>query len=70
MGVSRATYYWWKVNLSNGMRVDQHGNVGTVKLQTHTLNVVFIKMTQFHSLNLQTYLNLERNCSLYFESFH
>jgi hypothetical protein len=37
MGVSRATYYQWKVNASSGMRADQHGNVGTIKLRIHTL---------------------------------
>jgi hypothetical protein len=31
MGISRATYYRWKVNANNGMRADQHGNVGTTK---------------------------------------
>jgi hypothetical protein len=29
----------------------------------YSKNTVFIKMKQFHSLNLQTYLNLERNNS-------
>jgi hypothetical protein len=37
MGVSRATYYRWKVNASNGMCADQHGNVGMVKPRIHTL---------------------------------
>jgi hypothetical protein len=37
MGVSRATYYRWKVNTSNGMRADQHGNVETAKPRTHTM---------------------------------
>jgi hypothetical protein len=37
MGVSRATYYRWKVNASSGMRADQHGNVGKTKPQIHTL---------------------------------
>jgi hypothetical protein len=37
MGVSRATYYRWKVNVSSGMCADQHGNVGTTKPQIHTL---------------------------------
>jgi hypothetical protein len=37
MGISRATYYRWKVNASSGMRADQHGNVGTTKPQIHTL---------------------------------
>jgi hypothetical protein len=37
MGVSRATYYRWKVNASSGMRADQHGNVGSTKPQIHTL---------------------------------
>jgi hypothetical protein len=37
MGISRTTYYRWKVNASNGMRANQHGNISTVKLQTHTL---------------------------------
>jgi hypothetical protein len=37
MGVSRARYYRWKVNANNGMRVDQHGNVGTTKPRIHTL---------------------------------
>jgi hypothetical protein len=37
MGVSRATYYQWKVNANNGMRDDQHGNVETTKPQIHTL---------------------------------
>jgi hypothetical protein len=34
---ARATYYRWKVNASNGMRVDQHSNVGTAKPRTHIL---------------------------------
>jgi hypothetical protein len=37
MGVSRATYYWWKVNANNGTLADHYGNAGTVKPQTHTL---------------------------------
>jgi hypothetical protein len=37
MDVLRATYYRWKVNANNGMRADQHGNVGTTKPQIHTL---------------------------------
>jgi hypothetical protein len=37
MGVSRATYYRWKVNTNNGTRTDHHGNVGTVKPRAHTL---------------------------------
>jgi hypothetical protein len=37
MGVSRATYYCWKVNTNNGMRADQHGNVEMTISQTHTL---------------------------------
>jgi hypothetical protein len=37
MGVSRATYYRWKVNASSGMHVDQYGNVGMIKLRIHTL---------------------------------
>jgi hypothetical protein len=37
MDVSMATYYRWKVNASSGMRADKHGNVGTVKPRTHTL---------------------------------
>jgi hypothetical protein len=31
MGVSRATYYRWKVNANNGLRAKHHGNAGTVK---------------------------------------
>jgi hypothetical protein len=31
MGVSRATYYRWKVNTNNGLRAEHHGNAGTVK---------------------------------------
>jgi hypothetical protein len=31
MGVSRVTYYRWKVNANSGMRADQHGNVWTTK---------------------------------------
>ena len=37
MGVSRMTYYQWKVNISNGMRANQHVNVGMAKPRTHTL---------------------------------
>jgi hypothetical protein len=37
MGVSRATYYRWKVNANSRMRADQHGNVGTTKSRIHTL---------------------------------
>jgi hypothetical protein len=37
MGVSRATYYRWKVNASNRMCADQHDNVRTAKPRTHTL---------------------------------
>jgi hypothetical protein len=37
MGVSRATYYRWKVNANSGMRANQHGNVGTIKPRIHTL---------------------------------
>jgi hypothetical protein len=37
MGVSRATYYRWKVNANNGLCAKHHGNTGTVKLQSHTL---------------------------------
>jgi uncharacterized C2H2 Zn-finger protein len=38
MGVSRATYYRWKVNANSGMRADQHGNIGTTKSRIHTLH--------------------------------
>jgi hypothetical protein len=37
MGVSRATYYRWKVNANNGLRAEHHGNAGTVKPRSHTL---------------------------------
>jgi hypothetical protein len=37
MGVSRVTYYRWKVNANIGMRADQHGNVGKTKPRIHTL---------------------------------
>jgi hypothetical protein len=37
MGVSRANFYYWKANANNGMRAEHHGNVGTIKPQTHTL---------------------------------
>ena len=37
MGVSRATYYQWKVNANNGLRAKHHGNVGMVKPRSHTL---------------------------------
>ena len=37
MGVLRSTYYRWKVNASNGMCADQHGNVGTTKPRIHML---------------------------------
>jgi hypothetical protein len=40
MGVSMATYYWWKVNANNGMRADQYGNVKTAKPRTHTLQAM------------------------------
>jgi hypothetical protein len=39
MGVSRATYYRWKVNANNGLRAEHHGNAGTVKPQSHSLQV-------------------------------
>jgi hypothetical protein len=37
MGVSRVTYYQWKVNANNGLRAEHHGNAGTVKPRSHTL---------------------------------
>jgi hypothetical protein len=37
MGVSRATYYRWKVNTNNGLRVEHHGNAITVKPRSHIL---------------------------------
>jgi hypothetical protein len=37
MGVSRATYYRWKVNANSGMHADQYGNVGTTKPRVQTL---------------------------------
>jgi hypothetical protein len=37
MGVSRATYYRWKVNANNGLRAEHHGNIGTVKPRSHIL---------------------------------
>jgi hypothetical protein len=37
MDVSRATYYQWKVNANNGLCADHHGNAGTVKPRSHTL---------------------------------
>ena len=37
MGVSRAMYYRRKANASSGMRANHQGNVGTTKLQIHTL---------------------------------
>jgi hypothetical protein len=40
MGVSKATYYSWKVNANNGMRADHQGNVGTTKSRTHTLCLI------------------------------
>ena len=40
MGVSRATYYRWKINTNSRMRADQHGNVGTTKLRVHTLQAI------------------------------
>jgi hypothetical protein len=39
MGVSEATYYYWKINANNGMNADQHANVGMRKPQTHILQV-------------------------------
>ena len=40
MGVSRATFYQWKANANSGMRVDQHGNVGTTKPQIYMLQAM------------------------------
>jgi hypothetical protein len=37
MGVSRATYYRWKVHASSGMHADQYSNVGMTKPRIHTL---------------------------------
>jgi hypothetical protein len=37
MGVSRATYYRWKVNANNRLRVEHHGNAETIKPRSHTL---------------------------------
>jgi hypothetical protein len=37
MGVSRATYYRWKVNANNGLHAEHHGNAGMVKPRSHTL---------------------------------
>jgi hypothetical protein len=37
MEVSRATYYRWKINANNGLRAEHHGNAGTVKPRSHTL---------------------------------
>jgi hypothetical protein len=36
MGISKATYYHWKVNANNGMCTNHDGNVGTTKLRIHT----------------------------------
>jgi hypothetical protein len=40
MGVSRATYYRWKVNINNGLRAEHHGNAGMVKPRSHTLQAI------------------------------
>ena len=37
MGVARATYYRWKENANAGKCPKQHGNLGTKKPRTHTL---------------------------------
>jgi hypothetical protein len=37
MGVSRATYYRWKVNTNNGLRAEHHGNAGMIKPQSNIL---------------------------------
>jgi hypothetical protein len=37
MGVSRATYYRWKVNANNRLRAEHHSNAGMVKPRSHTL---------------------------------
>lgn len=37
MGVSRATFYRWKMNASNGMHAEHHGNAGTVKPRSSTV---------------------------------
>jgi hypothetical protein len=37
MGVSRATYYRWKVNTNNRLRAEHHRNAGMVKPRSHTL---------------------------------
>jgi hypothetical protein len=40
MGVSRATYYRWKVNANNGLLAEHHGNAGTVKPRNHILQAI------------------------------
>ena len=40
MGVSRVTYYRWKVNAKSGVRTDEHGNVGMTKPRIHTLQAM------------------------------
>ena len=37
MGISKLTYYRWKVNSNNGLLAEHHGNVGTVKPRSYTL---------------------------------
>jgi hypothetical protein len=50
MGISSATYYRWKINASNGMHTDQHGNVGTTKSRIHTLQAtVTLRLMLEHS---------------------
>jgi hypothetical protein len=37
MGVSKVTYYKWKVSANNGICAEYHGNARTAEPQTHTL---------------------------------
>ena len=64
MGVSRATYYQWKVNANNRLCVEHHGNVGTVKPQSHVLQVtatlrLMLEQTIDHMLYRTTIVETE-----------
>jgi hypothetical protein len=59
MGVSRATYYRWKVNANNGLRAEHHGNTGTVKPRSYILQAtatlrLMLEQTVDHMLHRTT----------------
>jgi hypothetical protein len=62
MGVSRATYYRWKVNASSRMRADQHDNVGMTKPRIHMLQATatlrqMLEQSSDHMLHKTTTLD-------------